>query len=190
MVMGCSMQAEDSRTNHLRNVSYEHGLSKASFQLQPFITHSDNMSSSLQRFELHALSIPTFQVFCSLSRKYVVHCKCGVSFMWASHAAHIYPLITSRLTLLIALIASTALFFPPSHRPFMYTKHSDLTLDRATLMYATGRPSDVHFLRTGKPFFTKKRGAFAASNFAQVSLYPPKNISTHICSPFMCDDGA
>ena len=36
-------------------------------------------------------------------------------------------------------------------------------------MYATGRPSDVHSLTAqGKPFFTKKIGASAACNVAQV----------------------
>ena len=99
-------------------------------------------------------------------------------------------LITSRFALLIALIASTAVFFPLPPVPFMYAKQLDLTLDRPTSMYATGRPSDVHFVRTRKPSFIKKRGASAASNVAQVSLYPPNNLSTHICSPFMCDDGA
>ena len=77
------------------------------------------------------------------------------------------------------LIASSAQPFFPSLRPFMYNKQI-FTLDRATLIYATGRPSNVHFLAargslsSGKPFVgkafpTKKIGASAASNVAQGS---------------------
>lgn len=69
--------------------------------------------------------------------------------------------------------------FFPSLALFMYNKHI-FTLDRATLLYVTGRPSNVHFLAargslsSGKPFVgkafpTKKIGAFAASNVAQGS---------------------
>ena len=64
----------------------------------------------------------------------------------------------------------------PSLHPFMYNKHIS-TLDRATLMYATGRPSNVHFLAprgslssgklfVEKAFLTQKQGASAASNVA------------------------
>ncbi len=102
----------------------------------------------------------------------------------ASSARHKNPQISSLIFLIMTssgrpLIASFEQPFFPSLRSFMYNKHIS-TLDRATLMYATGRPSNVHFLAArgslssvkpfvGKAFLTQKTGASAASNVAQGS---------------------
>ena len=52
----------------------------------------------------------------------------------------------------------------------MYTKHVDLILDRATLIYATGRPSDVHFPTHEEAFLRQKergmRGLERRSGFS------------------------
>ena len=57
------------------------------------------------------------------------------------------------------------LFLPPS---LHVHEHIEFTLNRATLMCATGRPRRRLLLtHTGKPFFTQKREAFAALNIAQ-----------------------
>ena len=105
---------------------------------------------------------------------------CNVAFSARHKNLEISPLmsliITSSAHPLIALFAQP---FFPSLRPFMYNKHI-FTLDRATLMYATGPPSNVHFLAArgslssgkpfvGKVFLTQKTGASAASNVAQGS---------------------
>ena len=59
----------------------------------------------------------------------------------------------------------TTIFFPPSV-PLMYNKQT-FTLDRATLMYATGRPSNVHFLAAQGSLFCReafrRKGLFSPS---------------------------
>ena len=57
-------------------------------------------------------------------------------------------------------------FFPLPPSLYVYRQPS-FTLDRATLMYATGRPSNLHFLSAREVFLYLKTGASAASNVAQ-----------------------
>ena len=61
--MGLAQNIDGGSNLELFYASGKGFMSKASFHLQPFITLSDNMSSLLQRFELRALFIATFQVF-------------------------------------------------------------------------------------------------------------------------------
>ena len=119
------------------------------------------------------------------------HCKadkdtcylgCNVG---SSSARHKSPQVSPLMSLIITsstrpLIASFAQPFFPSLRPFMYIKHI-VTLDRATFMYTTGRPRNVHFLAargsfsSGKPFVresfpTQKIGASAPRTFLRVPM--------------------
>lgn len=88
--------------------------------------------------------------------------------------SHIICLLSFHSTHFVALrsvdgIARSADFLslPPSLHVLVH-EHIKFTLDKATSMYATGRPRR-HSLstRTGKPVFTQKIGAFATLNIAQ-----------------------
>ena len=71
--------------NHLQKVSsqtsfrYELGLSKASFHLQPFITHSDNIFPLLQRFRCLVLFVANMLFIANVSLLYL-----GKSFLPSS----------------------------------------------------------------------------------------------------------
>lgn len=85
--------------------------------------------------------------------------------------------------------ASTVVFFPLPPSLHVY-RHLDFTLDRATLIYVTGRPSGVHFQPAQGSLSSPRNMGLRDLERRSGFLCPPNKLPTSICSPFMCDDSA
>ena len=89
------------------------------------------------------------------------------------------PLNVSRHQLVHSLLRSSYRshnrFFPLPPSLYVY-RQPYFTLDRATLMYATGRPSNVHFLSARGSLFSPEDRGIRGLKRCSGLLCPPNNI--------------